>query len=355
MLTLTLLVSTLSLAFCVQRANASGTIYIGADGSIDPPTAPISTSDQSTYTFTDDVYDKMVVQRNNIVIDGNNHKVQGDGSGYGIDLRQRNNVTVKGVEVLRFESGICVHDASNIVLIGNKVSNSSRDGISGYRVSNSFFVNNVVSNNEYDGIYIGEVPSDSNMIIDNILSRNGASGIGLAGSKNCSLTNNTVYYNNLGIRLSYGADQNVVMNNTIFSNNYWGIGIDSSSNNSVICNTIKNNREAGLAFWYPSSYNKIHHNNFINNTNQVYVFGENSNVWDDGYPSGGNYWSDYTGVDANHDGISDTAYVIDANNIDHYPLMAPYVIPEFPSFPVLLLFMIATLLVIAAYRRKHLN
>jgi hypothetical protein len=56
-------------------------------------------------------------------------------------------------------------------------------------------------------------------------------------------------------------------------------------------------------------------------------------LWDDSYPSGGNYWSDYIDVDVYHgvsqniagsDGIGDTPYVIDANNIDHYPLMSPW-------------------------------
>ena len=48
------------------------------------------------------------------------------------------------------------------------------------------------------------------------------------------------------------------------------------------------------------------------------------NIWDNGYPSGGNYWSDYAGVDADGDGIGDTPYIIDDNNIDHYPLMGPF-------------------------------
>jgi hypothetical protein len=44
----------------------------------------------------------------------------------------------------------------------------------------------------------------------------------------------------------------------------------------------------------------------------------------DGYPSGGNYWSNYTGVDADNDGIGDTAHTIDSNNTDRYPLMGPF-------------------------------
>jgi hypothetical protein len=77
------------------------------------------------------------------------------------------------------------------------------------------------------------------------------------------------------------------------------------------------------------------------------------NTWDDGYPSGGNYWSDYNGYDSDHDGIGDTPYFIDENNTDHYPLMVQYVIPEFPSFLILPLFFIAALLAVAVYRGKH--
>ena len=49
-----------------------------------------------------------------------------------------------------------------------------------------------------------------------------------------------------------------------------------------------------------------------------------TNTWDNGYPAGGNYWSNYAGVDSNHDGIGDSPYIIDANNQDRYPLMNPW-------------------------------
>ena len=53
------------------------------------------------------------------------------------------------------------------------------------------------------------------------------------------------------------------------------------------------------------------------------------------------------------DTIWDGPYVIDANNKDNYPLMGQPTIPEFPSFIILPLFMIATLLAVIVYRRKH--
>jgi hypothetical protein len=53
-----------------------------------------------------------------------------------------------------------------------------------------------------------------------------------------------------------------------------------------------------------------------------------------------------TEIDAS--GIWDTPYIIDVNNMDRYPL----VIPEFPSFLILSLFMVSTLLGVLICRMK---
>src|SRR4030066_683466 len=96
------LVSISSVTLKVQSVEASGTFYIRADGSIDPPTAPISTFDNVTYTLTGNITsdaDGIVVERDNIVVDGAGYTVQGTGASgsKGIDLTGRSNVTIKSM------------------------------------------------------------------------------------------------------------------------------------------------------------------------------------------------------------------------------------------------------------------
>jgi parallel beta-helix repeat protein len=103
-----------------------------------------------------------------------------------------------------------------------------------------------------------------------------------------------------------------------------GVVLIHSSSCSFSGNNITANNY-GIELDY-SSGNKFYHNNFIDNAVQVYIYSSGyANMWDNGYPSGGNYWSDYTGTDADGDGIGDTPYTIDANNKDNYPLMYPYI------------------------------
>lgn len=103
----------------------------------------------------------------------------------------------------------------------------------------------------------------------------------------------------------------------------------SGSHNNIICgNTIQRNYGGGIIM-SNSNENLIYHNNFI--LNQPQVAGNiGINTWDQGYPSGGNYWSNYIGADnysginqdePGSDGIGDTPYVLNTNNKDNYPLM----------------------------------
>jgi len=92
-----------------------------------------------------------------------------------------------------------------------------------------------------------------------------------------------------------------------------------------------------------SSNNNVYHNNFVDNANQVYTqvyTYASQNSWDEGYPSGGNYWSDYNGTDlfsgpyqnvTGSDGIGDTPYTIDADNKDRFPYMIEIKGPYIPG------------------------
>ena len=110
-----------------------------------------------------------------------------------------------------------------------------------------------------------------------------------------------------------------------------GIGLLNSDDNKFYENSITNCYYGANVV--ASDNNLFYHNNFLNNTTQARDTG--TNLWDNGYPSGGNHWSDYSGVDDFYgpsqnidggDGFGDTNYPIFAGaNIDNYPIMFLYV------------------------------
>jgi hypothetical protein len=122
----------------------------------------------------------------------------------------------------------------------------------------------------------------------------------------------------------YGSSNNIISGNYV-ANNFDGINVDyGSTNTAVVGNNIRNNIIGIYVFNIVNSHdNNFYHNNLVGNLQQVSIDNSPNISWDNGYPSGGNSWSNYHGVDANGDGIGDTAYVIDTHNTDRYPLMTP--------------------------------
>jgi parallel beta-helix repeat protein len=340
----------LTLAFNIQAVNAQGgTIYIRADGSIDPPTAPISTIDNVTYTLTADIFnDSVVIERDNIVVDGAGYTSAGTGSGAdGVTIIGRTAVTIENMTISGFRFGIILSFSSGSGLLGNTITGgfegirlgeSSNNSISGnigdssinlYYSSDNCIVGNVITGSYRKGIYLYN--STNNSIVQNVLTATKSGwSIDLQYSSDNDLVNNTISRSDWDGMRVYGSPNNNIVGNTIAANGWAdegraGIYIESSSGNSIVGNTIFNNSE-GIRFSYCSN-NNVYHNNFVSNAAQVYSV-SSVNVWDDGYPSGGNYWSDYNGTDTDNDGIGDTPYVIDENNTDYYPLINPWTPPD---------------------------
>jgi len=113
------------------------------------------------------------------------------------------------------------------------------------------------------------------------------------------------------------------------SGNSFGLYFAHSERNLVEGNTVVDSGLYGVVVRLAGG-NFIFHNNFVDNSFQLDVSDAFANVWDDGYPSGGNYWSGYVGVDefcgfgqnmSGSDGLGDTAYGSEVANQDKYPLM----------------------------------
>ena len=129
---------------------------------------------------------------------------------------------------------------------------------------------------------------------------------------------------------------NITVENLDLSNTSVGIELHVTEDSKVLNNTVSNNSRDGIRLW-DSSNNTIYFNNFINNTNNVFLY-TSTNIWNspleisytyDGTTYErylGNYWDDYEGTDADGDGIGRIPYSIDSESdeCDDYPLMQPF-------------------------------
>ncbi|MDH5733576.1 MAG: right-handed parallel beta-helix repeat-containing protein [Candidatus Bathyarchaeota archaeon] len=183
------------LTVSIQPVKASSTIYIRADGKIDPSTANISTFDNITYSFNGNNYDMLLVERDNIVIDGQRYTLQGTGApnSRGLDLSNAINVTIQNIEIKEFNFGIYLDHSTN-----------------------STIFNNNVSNNEF-GIHL--LRSSYNAIYENNITNNNRSGVRLSYSSSNDVSQNYVSNNDHGLEL-YKSPNNILQGNNLTGSKY---------------------------------------------------------------------------------------------------------------------------------------
>jgi parallel beta-helix repeat protein len=264
---------------CVMpvKAQYEGRITIWADGSVSPSTAPIQQAGD-TYILTSDVKGRIVVGRNDTVLDGNGHTLTYERGWGGIDafsLRGAFNVTVKNFAIVGGTFGVTLWGSTSCVVANNTITGTGNGPLA--------------LDEPTAGIYVGR--GGSNIITGNLIANN---------------------YNAMSF-------------------------VAATENNLVVGNTIENNKNpvvtvCNVMFWGASN-NTIYHNNFIGNSflagNAAVDSPYPVNVWDAGYPLGGNYWSNYrtkypSAVEIDGSGIGNTSYRIDGQNIDRYPLMEAF-------------------------------
>jgi parallel beta-helix repeat protein len=264
-----------------QSQSVAGVVTINSDGSISPKLTQIKQTG-NTYALTSDInaHVQIFLKKSNMVFDGNGH-VLGDGR--------------VGNIVMGDYSGSGV---TNVTIKNFFINQTSTDVIT---VMNS--ANISIQNNTLIGAY--SIFEQTN-------------GVFLKNSNSVKVIGNTIKGAMCGIDLIKSKD-NLIVGNTIDAKSGWTWNHYPAAIMIDVYYAEVDTYSAG------SSNNLIYDNAFMSSGNLTNIFGASSNSWDNGQI--GNYWSDYltmypAAAEVDSSGIGNTPYVIDANNVDNYPLMS---------------------------------
>jgi putative cofactor-binding repeat protein/parallel beta-helix repeat protein len=293
----------------------------------------------NTVQLEETAFSEVTGCRGNIVLTGSNNNTVHGNSPKSIKLTGSNYNSI--ADNIIVDSGVCIMvygSSSYNEIFGNILLNSSTspeaDALfaSGRNTVGIRLGDALLGGSQYNNIYL-------NILMNHIV------GIECDVSSNNSIHENYIADSNVGISLS-GSYQNRVYQNNITN-----------------CLTAVSIR---------GSHNVFYNNNFVENSNQVsirhtYLFTSDiiteystNNTFNLDLPTGGNYWSNYNGTDTDGDGVGDTPYTINQDTVDSHPLMEPHenpvleipeTIPEFPSWIILYLFFVATLVGVVAKRK----
>ncbi len=225
--------------------------------------------------------------------------------GVGIDIESSHALDVFDNTVSNCSAGIRISLSQDVNASGNVMTN---DGLALYGFdtdwnSHSIDASNVVNGKPvyyWKGVVGGQVPPGAGEVI-------------LVDSTGVTVANQTLSHGDIGVEVGYSS-QITIVGNSISHNNVDGVFLQGTMSGTV-----------------------VRHNAFLNNVEQAHDGG--SNAWDGGYPSGGNYWSGYGGVDLRSgpaqdlpgpDGIGDTPYAVHPGSVDRYPLIRDPLAPANP-------------------------
>jgi len=324
-----------------------GWLYVGGSGPWNYTTIQSAINNASSgdtvFVFKGIYYENVIINkvinlfgedRSHTIIDGNrngdvvsiggsilnNFTIRNSGGSIwsiaGIGIYYSNNI-ISNCSIYNCSSGCFFTGSGNNNTIINCDINNNTDGIAG------FLRGFVIKNCKIQSNFYAMELSGSNNTIVNCSIYNSIGWIFDFQAFSDNKMKNCKFIDNNGMCRFFGESTYNLISDCIFSNCGGGLWLVENSNNNTIRNNTFRGNQIGVSIQDNAHNNLIYHNNFINNT--LNANDECENFWDNGYPSGGNYWSNYTGNDSNHDGIGDTPYNISGgNNQDLYPLMHPF-------------------------------
>ena len=302
-----------------------------------------------------DIDGAIIFNTNNVQLDCDEAIINGSGSGFGIYANGSSGIQVLNCNIRNYREGIYFDTVTNALISNSNLSNHIREGVLLLDSNTNTVSNNNISNNAYHSVL--DITGNGNKILSNLMTydtlwamytavssananisgnniTNSDSGVWLGESTNSVVENNLIQANTLegiiieddgghaikgntilnsgqnGIQIFSNSNSNTIQNNTVRNSGWFGVRIFSGAN-TVKDNNISQNSLAGINA--SSSGNLIYNNYFSNSLN---AYSALSNKWNTTQTSGaniiggpylgGNFWSDYTGVDNNVDGLGDT-------------------------------------------------
>lgn len=285
---------------------------IRTDGSIDPSTAPIR-RDGDIYTLTDNIVGyTIIVERNNIVLDGSGYSLKGNGFSSdnpygqehlnaGLFLMNRQGVTVRNMKISGFYDAVYLfsylggsssgnHLENNVLTdnyYGMYVFNSQLNVLRSNQMKNNIrnlcIIDNIQVRPEPSNLYINDIDSSNTVDEKPVIywiNKNGetipsnAGYVALINCTNIVVKSLELSHNGQGILLSSTPNLQIIQNH--ITNTDSGIFLHKSSNVNVTENNLESN---GVCInVYDSSATQILSNNLTRSKSGISLAGAQDSV-----------------------------------------------------------------------------